>query len=50
MKVLVEGPRAWDRVGVVPLGYAAETRERSAWPLEQLVFQNTFGTPWRRDA
>ena len=39
-----------DLVGVMPLGYAAETRERSRRPLEQLVFQDTFGTPWRRDS
>jgi nitroreductase len=46
VKVLVECPRAWDLVGVMPLGYAAETRERIHRPLEPLVFQDTFGTTW----
>ena len=50
VKVLVECPRSWDLVGVMPLGYAVETPERHRRPLEQLVFQDTFGTPWRRDA
>ena len=47
VKVLVECPRAWDLVGVMPLGYAAAPRERIHRPLEPLVFQDTFGTPWR---
>jgi nitroreductase len=47
VKILVECPRSWDLVGVMPLGYAAETRERARPPLEQLVYQDTFGTPWR---
>lgn len=47
VKVLVECPRAWDLVGVMPFGYARETRERIPRPLGQLVFQDTFGTPWR---
>jgi nitroreductase len=47
VKVLVHCPRAWDLVGVMPLGYAAETRERIHRPLERLVFQDSFGTPWR---
>ena len=46
VKVLVECPRAWDLVGVMPLGYAAESAERSRRPLAQLVFQDRFGTPW----
>jgi nitroreductase len=47
VKVLVECPRAWDLVGVMPLGYAVETRERRRRPLEDLVFQDAFGTAWR---
>jgi nitroreductase len=47
VKVLIECPRAWDLVGVMPLGYAAETPEPVRPPLESLVYQDTFGTPWR---
>ena len=45
VKVLVECPCRWDLVGVMPLGYAAETRERIHRPLDRLVFQDTFDTP-----
>jgi nitroreductase len=47
VKVLIECPRAWDLVGVMPLGYAAETRPRPSRPLERIVFQDTFGAAWR---
>ncbi len=47
VKVLVECPRSWDLVGVMPLGYAAEVREGSRRPLEALVYQDTFGRPWQ---
>lgn len=47
VKVLIECPRAWDLVGVMPLGHAAETPARAHRPLDGLVFQDTFGTPWR---
>ena len=50
VKVLVECPREWDLVGVMPFGYPAETPERRRRPLEQLVFQDAFGAPWRPDA
>ena len=50
VKVLVECPRSWDLVGVMPLGYAAETSEWSRGPLDQLVFQDMFGKVWRGDA
>jgi nitroreductase len=46
VKVLVECPRSWDLVGVMPLGYAVEARERNRRPLAQLAFQDRFGTPW----
>ena len=47
VKVLIECPRGWDLVGVMPLGYAAEAPPRTPRPLERLVFQDRFGTPWR---
>jgi nitroreductase len=50
VKVLIECPRAWDLVGVMPLGYAAEPRPPVDRPLEPLVFQDTFGTPWRAES
>jgi nitroreductase len=50
VKVLVECPRSWDLVGVMPLGYAAETAERPRRPLDELVYQDTFGRPWRSNA
>ncbi|MGH6690184.1 MAG: nitroreductase family protein [Gammaproteobacteria bacterium] len=46
-KVLVECPRAWDLVGVMPLGQAAETREAIRRPLDQIVYQDAFGHLWR---
>src|SRR5262249_34984255 len=50
VKVLVECPRAWDLVGVMPFGYAAGSPERTRRALADLVYQDTFGTPWRGDA
>ena len=47
VKVLVECPRGWDLVGVMPLGYAAETRPHTPPPLEGVVFQDRFGIAWR---
>jgi nitroreductase len=46
VKVLVECPRAWDLVGVMPLGRADEATETSRRPLDALVYQDTFGRPW----
>lgn len=48
VKVLVDCPRAWDLVGVMPFGVAADSPARSRAPLEEMVDQDTFGTPWRR--
>jgi nitroreductase len=45
VKVLVDCPRSWDLVGVMPLGYAAETSEWARRPLDQLVYQDRFGNP-----
>jgi nitroreductase len=47
VKVLIECPRAWDLVGVMPLGSTADTSPPNARPRERRVFQDTFGTPWR---
>jgi len=47
VKVLIECPRGWDLVGVMPLGHVAEPRARARGPLERLVFQDAFGTAWR---
>ena len=49
VKVLVECPRAWDLVVVMPLGYPAETRARNRPALDRLFFQDTFESPWRPD-
>ena len=48
VKVFIECPRAWDLVGVMPFGVAAARPERHHEPLDALVYQDTFGTPWRR--
>ena len=45
VKVLIDCPCAWDLVGVMPLGYAAATREPVRRPLEELVFQDVLGAP-----
>ena len=47
VKIVVECPRSWDLVGVMPLGYAAEASASSRRPLEDLVYQDTFGRPWQ---
>lgn len=47
LKVLIECPRAWDVVGVMPLGHPAETDPFGRSALDQLVFQDTFGNRWR---
>ena len=45
VKVLVECPRSWDLVGVMPFGHAAAPREPRRRPLTELVYQDTFGAP-----
>ena len=50
VKVLVDCPRAWDLVGVMPLGVAADAPERSRASLEDIVYQDRFATPWRARA
>jgi len=47
VKIVVECPRSWDLVGVMPLGYAAEASAPTRRPLEDLVYQDTFGRPWQ---
>ena len=47
VKVLVDCPRPWDLVGVMPFGVAADARERSRASIEEIVYQDRFGTPWR---
>lgn len=46
VKVLVDCPRAWDLVGVMPLGVAAAVAARTPPLLESLVFQDRFGRIW----
>lgn len=47
VKVLIDCPRAWDLVGVVPLGVPADAPPRARPPLEALVFRDGFARAWR---
>lgn len=47
VKTLIDCPRNWDLVGVMPLGVPAERTERNPKPLTELVYQDRFGRPWR---
>lgn len=47
LKVLIDCPRHWDVVGVMPFGEPAEAPDRRRRPLEDLAFQDRFGRPWR---
>jgi len=47
VKVLIDCPRDWDLVGVMPFGVAAAAPPRRRRPLEDLAFQDAFGRPWR---
>ena len=46
VKVLVDCPRTWDVVGVMPLGVPAARPRRRRTPLAELVYQDAFGRPW----
>ena len=46
VKVLIDCPRTWDLVGVMPLGLPAEVPERVRKPLEEMVYQDSFDRPW----
>ncbi len=46
VKVLIDCPRTWDLVGVMPVGVPAERPPRVRPPLEALVHQDAFGRPW----
>ena len=46
VKVLIDCPRAWDLVGVMPFGVPAGAPARRAAALDGLVFQEGFGRPW----
>ncbi len=48
VKVLIDCPRTWDLVSVMPFGFPAESRPWSRDPLETLVYQDRFGRPWDR--
>lgn len=48
VKVLIDCPRTWDLVGVMPVGFPAEAPERVRKPLEELVYQDVFARPWAR--
>jgi nitroreductase len=45
VKVLIDCPRDWDLVGVMPIGFPAESPVGSRRQLEALVFQDAFGRP-----
>ncbi len=48
VKVLIDCPRTWDLVGVMPFGFPAEAPARNPKPLAKLVCQDAFGRPWDR--
>jgi nitroreductase len=48
VKTLIDCPRAWDLVGVMPFGAPAERPQRNPRPLGELVYQDWFGRPWER--
>lgn len=48
VKVLIDCPRTWDLVGVMPVGFPAEAPRRTREPLAELVHQDAFGRPWDR--
>jgi nitroreductase len=45
VKVLIDCPRTWDLVGVLPIGVPAEWPERRRTALTELVYQDQFGRP-----
>jgi nitroreductase len=46
VKVLIDCPRTWDLVGVMPLGVPRESTAPSRRPLDALVSQDGHGRPW----
>jgi nitroreductase len=46
VKVLIDCPRTWDLVGVMPFGFPAEIPIGQRKPLEELVYQDLFSRPW----
>lgn len=46
VKVLIDCPRTWDLVGVMPLGVPAERPEMQCRPLGEMVCEAGFGRPW----
>ncbi len=46
VKTLIDCPRAWDLVGVMPFGAPAERPERTPKPLAEFVYHDRFGAPW----
>ena len=48
VKVLIDCPRDWDLVGVMPFGLPIESPPRSRRPLGELVFADAFGRAWMR--
>jgi len=48
VKVLIDCPRTWDLVGVMPFGFPAGTRPWMREPLDALVYQDRFGRAWDR--
>lgn len=46
LKVLIDCPRTWDVVGVMPLGVPAARPRRKRTPLAEIVYQDAFGRSW----
>jgi nitroreductase len=46
LKVLLDCPRTWDVVGVMPLGRPGGRAPRPRRPLGEVVYQDAFGRPW----
>jgi nitroreductase len=47
VKTLIDCPRNWDLVGVMPLGVPDGRPERTPKPLTDLVYRDRFSAPWR---
>ena len=46
VKVLIDCPRTWDLVGVMPVGVPVQRLPRRPLPLADIVLQDSFGRPW----
>jgi nitroreductase len=46
VKTLIDCPRTWDLVGVMPVGVPAQRQARARPPLGAMVHQDRFGRSW----